>query len=95
MRERAARILYAFERHGVRNLVLGAWGCGVFGNDVRTVAYIWADLLGKEDARFKRSFDRVIFAVLGEQTFKEFEAAFEMRSVGDGRYSETASMASV
>jgi uncharacterized protein (TIGR02452 family) len=28
MRERASRVLFAFERQGVRHLVLGAWGCG-------------------------------------------------------------------
>ncbi|KAH8115177.1 hypothetical protein DFH11DRAFT_1688448 [Phellopilus nigrolimitatus] len=86
MRERAARALYAFERHGVRHLVLGAWGCGVFENDVRAIATIWADLLGREDSRFRRSFDRVVFAVLGENTFKEFEAAFTLRAQGDCRY---------
>lgn len=86
MRERAARALYAFERHGVRHLVLGAWGCGVFGNDVRTIACIFADLLGREDGRFRRSFERVVFAVLGADMHKEFEATFEARAQGDGLY---------
>lgn len=95
MRERAARILYAFERHGVRNLVLGAWGCGVFGNDVRMVAFIWADLLGREEARFRRSFERVVFAVVGQERFREFEAAFEVRSQGDGRKTHVESTVSL
>ena len=86
MRERASRALYAFERHGVRHLVLGAWGCGVFQNDVKTVACIWADLLGKEGARFRKSFDRVVFAVLGDKVFREFEAAFYDRCQGEGKY---------
>ncbi|EJD08153.1 uncharacterized protein FOMMEDRAFT_144210 [Fomitiporia mediterranea MF3/22] len=86
MRERASRALYAFERNGVRHLVLGAWGCGVFQNDVRTIATIWADLLGREESRFRRSFDRVIFAVLGEKMYKEFEAAFTVRVRGDDRF---------
>ncbi|KAL5504612.1 hypothetical protein ACEPAH_7275 [Sanghuangporus vaninii] len=97
MRERAARVLYAFERNGVRNLVLGAWGCGVFQNDVRTVACIWADLLGRDDARFRRSFDRVIFAVLGESMYREFEAAFSERVQAEGApysYVEVPNLAS-
>lgn len=86
MRERAARVLYAFERHGVRHLVLGAWGCGVFQNDVKTIAHIWADLLGREGSRFRKSFDRVVFAVLGDKTFRDFEAAFYDRCQGEGKY---------
>lgn len=95
MRERAARALYAFERHGVKHLVLGAWGCGVFGNDVRGVAGIWADLLGREDGRFRRSFERVVFAVLGQEMFREFEAAFEARAQGEGKFVGEGSIHSV
>lgn len=96
MRERAARALYAFERSGVRHLVLGAWGCGVFGNDVRMVAGVWADLLAKDGARFKRSFDRIVFAILGQEMFREFEAAFEISAQGDGKYNpESMSLHSV
>ena len=83
MRERASRALYAFERHGVRHLVLGAWGCGVFQNDVKTVACIWADLLGREGARFRKSFERVVFAVLGERMYRDFESAFTERVRGE------------
>lgn len=77
MRERAARILYAFELHGVRQIVLGAWGCGIFGNNVRTVAGMWADLLWKKGSRFKGSFDKVVFAVLGQDPYEKFKEAFE------------------
>ncbi|KLO15111.1 hypothetical protein SCHPADRAFT_825231 [Schizopora paradoxa] len=79
MCERAARILYAFELHDVRQIVLGAWGCGIFGNNARTVAGMWADLLGKKDSRFKGSFDRVVFAVLGQDPYEKFKEAFEAR----------------
>lgn len=85
MRERASRILFAFERHGVRHLVLGAWGCGVFQNDVKMVASMWADLLGRRNSRFRKSFERVVFAVLGESMFKDFESAFMERVHGDSR----------
>lgn len=95
MRERAARVLYAFERAGVKHLVLGAWGCGVFGNDIQMIANIWADLLARDGARFKRSFDRIVFAILGDM-FRVFEAAFEARAHGDGKYNpESMSLHSV
>jgi uncharacterized protein (TIGR02452 family) len=81
MRERMARILFLFEQQGVKNLVLGSFGTGVFRNDIGTVARIWADLLAVKDARFKESFDLIVFAILGTKTFKEFQAAFESRTI--------------
>jgi len=84
MKERAARALYAFERNGVKHLVLGAWGCGVFQNDVKMIANIFADLLGRKDSRFKHSFDQVVFAITNEEMLKTFETAFEARRIGDG-----------
>ena len=76
MKERMGRILYLFESQGVRNVVLGSFGTGVFQNDVSTVASIWVELLLEDDSRFRKSFDRVVFAVLGKKTFEEFEAVF-------------------
>ncbi|KAL7747267.1 hypothetical protein RI367_007321 [Sorochytrium milnesiophthora] len=61
MRERMARILYLMELHNHRSIVLGAFGCGVFGNDVVTVSRIWRELLR---TRFAHSFDDVVFAVV-------------------------------
>jgi hypothetical protein len=49
-------------------------------NNVATVAKIWADLLAVENARFKGSFDRIIFAILDTKTFDIFKEAFEERT---------------
>ena len=76
MSERMGRILYLFERKGVRNIILGAFGTGVFHNGVGTVARIWAQLLLVPEARFKDSFERIIFAIKGEETFRDFQSAF-------------------
>ena len=76
MAERMGRILYLFESKGVRNIILGTFGTGVFCNSVATVARIWAHLLLLPEARFKDSFDRVIFAITGEETFTNFQSAF-------------------
>jgi uncharacterized protein (TIGR02452 family) len=81
MKERMARILYLFERRGVKNIVLGSFGTGVFKNNVSMVAAIWAELLLSLEARFKYSFDRVVFAVLGEKTFAEFKDTIEDRKI--------------
>jgi len=77
MKERMGRILFMFEKEGIRNIVLGTFGTGVFRNDVTIVARIWAHLLIVPDARFKDSFDRIIFAVTGGKTFSDFQSVFE------------------
>ncbi|TFK26269.1 hypothetical protein FA15DRAFT_297969 [Coprinopsis marcescibilis] len=73
MKERMARILYLFEKQGIKNLVLGSFGTGVFQNRVQLVCELWVQLLIGEGARFGKSFDRVMFAVLGPPTFKTFQ----------------------
>ena len=91
MSERMGRILYLFERKGARNIILGTFGTGVFRNSVTTVARIWSHLLLVPEARFKDSFDRVIFAITGEETFIDFQSAFnawgQPRATGLGRSS--------
>jgi hypothetical protein len=46
-------------------------------NDVKIVAKLWADLLVAENARFKRVFDRVMFAILGTKTCNTFKETFD------------------
>ncbi|RDI23608.1 TIGR02452 family protein [Lentzea flaviverrucosa] len=71
---RAIRVLHVAASHGHRRLVLGAWGCGVFGNDPATVAQVFRIAL-----RDNRFFDHVVFAVLdrrkGTPTFGAFADA--------------------
>ncbi|KAF9784059.1 hypothetical protein BJ322DRAFT_892272 [Thelephora terrestris] len=81
MKERMGRILYLFEEQGIKDLVLGSFGTGVFQNKVPVVAAIWAELLLDPDARFANSFDRVVFAILGRETFVEFKDIFEERQL--------------
>jgi uncharacterized protein (TIGR02452 family) len=79
MRERMARILFLFELQGLRNIVLGSFGTGVFRNDVSMIADIWFDLLAEEGARFMHSFDRVVFGIIDRRTAERFKAVFESR----------------
>ena len=86
MKERMARALRAFEAHGDRVLVLGAFGCGSYENRVDVVARIWAELLvcgetvgdEKKEARFRHSFEKVVFAVPGKM-HEPFKTAFGLR----------------
>jgi uncharacterized protein (TIGR02452 family) len=68
---RAARVLAVAAAHGHRRLVLGAWGCGVFGNDPATVAAAFAGAL-----RSAPWFSTVVFAVLDGQREAPTRAAF-------------------
>ena len=49
---------------GYRNLVLGAWGCGAFGNEPVMVAESFHTALVKDG--FGRVFETVVFAVYGK-----------------------------
>ncbi|KAH8829560.1 hypothetical protein DL96DRAFT_1062382 [Flagelloscypha sp. PMI_526] len=76
MKERMARLLYLFEKEGATHLVLGSFGTGVFKNDVPTIATIWAELLLAPDARFRHSFEEVIFGIIGRKNFTDFESTW-------------------
>jgi uncharacterized protein (TIGR02452 family) len=75
LRRRAQRILAVAAAHGVRQLVLGAWGCGVFRNNPEEVAEAFALALGVVDR-----FDRVVFAVYdrapGNPSYRAFVKVF-------------------
>ncbi|KAJ8481864.1 hypothetical protein ONZ51_g5708 [Trametes cubensis] len=88
MKERMARALRAFELRGDKVLVLGAFGCGSSENKVEMVAEIWAELLAcgetvddvRQEARFKNSFEKIVFAVPGK-LLNPFRRAFGMREL--------------
>jgi uncharacterized protein (TIGR02452 family) len=71
--ERVDLILASAAHHGATHLVLGAWGCGVFGNDAHVVAAAFRDAL---TTRFARVFHTVHFAVIGQPVniFEELAA---------------------
>lgn len=71
---RARDILTAAVFHGHRNIVLGAWGCGVFRNDPTTVAKIFSLHLRHET--FRNAFDKVTFAVYDTSPDKATLKAF-------------------
>jgi len=77
-RLRMKYLLSLCAHEGYQNLVLGAWGCGVFMNDPRHIADLWYQLL-VEDEQFKNRFNQVVFAVLDRNergTCADFENRF-------------------
>jgi uncharacterized protein (TIGR02452 family) len=75
LRTRAARVLEIAAAHRHRRLVLGAWGCGVFGNDPAVVAQAFARALDRADW-----FEQIVFAVhdrqAGAPVYRAFAAVF-------------------
>lgn len=74
MRDRIEKMLWMAARRGYRTLILGAWGCGAFGHDTKTVAQYFYDAFF-EGVKFTRFFDTVCFAILHDdkkmQAFQE------------------------
>nr|BFE28938.1 TIGR02452 family protein [Actinomadura rugatobispora] len=74
--ERARKVLAVAAVHGHGRLVLGAWGCGVFRNDPREVAAVFAGLLGP-GGEWAGAFEHVVFAVWDTAEGAPRHAAFE------------------
>jgi uncharacterized protein (TIGR02452 family) len=73
MRLRIAKVLTIAAMHGHEALVLGAWGCGVFGNDCREIAELFQKAL---TAEFRGVFSRVVFAILDSSRERRFIGPF-------------------
>jgi uncharacterized protein (TIGR02452 family) len=61
-------------------VVLGAWGCGVFGNDPREIAHLFHGALA---GPFLGLFSQVVFAILDWSSEKRFIGPFQQVFMGD------------
>ena len=79
MQRRADYVLAVAKHQAQKNLVLGAWGCGVFRNPPEQVAAAFAQSLRQPE--FADCFERIVFAVYdrspGKAVFKAFAAQFQ------------------
>lgn len=75
MTKRMQRILLTFIENNIKNIVLGAFGCGVFGQDANNIANIWKYLL--KDKHLEKYFDNIVFAVLDNSPNKCNYTPFE------------------
>lgn len=83
-------VMEVVQSRGIAKVVLGAWGCGAYGNPVGEVARAWKRVLvGDKKRRGKKkngeskvmeelwhSFDEVMFAVKDHGMAEAFQAAF-------------------
>lgn len=76
-RRRVEQVLSAAVVFDQTALVLGAWGCGVFGNDPAMVARLFGEFL-VNNGPFATAFEHVAFAVLDRRgdTFAAFAELF-------------------
>ena len=79
-RRRVEQVLAAAAAFDQTALVLGAWGCGVFGNDPALVARLFAESL-LPPSRFAGKFEHIAFAVLDRRgdTIAPFAETFARR----------------
>lgn len=79
LQRRADYVLAVAKDQAQKNLVLGAWGCGVFRNPPEQVAAAFAQSLRQPE--FADCFERIVFAVYdrspGKAVFKAFAAQFQ------------------
>jgi uncharacterized protein (TIGR02452 family) len=74
MWERILKVLAIATINGHETLVLGAWGCGVFGNDTQEVAELFGRALTE---RFRGAFTKVVFAILDWSEDRHFIGPFQ------------------
>ena len=79
LQRRADYVLAVAKDQAQKNLVLGAWGCGVFRNPPEQVAAAFAQSLRQPE--FADCFERIVFAIYdrspGKAVFKAFAAQFQ------------------
>lgn len=71
--KRIHRLLAVASAHGYETLVVGAWGCGAFGNDPRRTA---ADFRSALETEFRGAFSQVVFAITDWSPERKFLGPF-------------------
>lgn len=74
MWRRILKVLALGIDHGHDGIVLGAWGCGAFGNDGQEIAHLFHNALTEN---FKGAYRRGIFAVVDWSPERRFIGPFE------------------
>jgi uncharacterized protein (TIGR02452 family) len=73
LRQRIHRVLAIAQAYGHQALVLGAWGCGAFGNDARRTAIDFRQALEND---FNGAFADVVFAITDWSPERRFLGPF-------------------
>lgn len=90
LRRRIRGILHVAAAYGYQYLVLGAWGCGVFGNDAADVSRLFYEEMkgfSRSGHTLKDYFTRIVFAVLdrsaSQYNYECFAKRFEDFCAGE------------
>jgi uncharacterized protein (TIGR02452 family) len=77
---RILKVLSIGVKHGHDSIVLGAWGCGAFGNDGHEIAALFQKAL---EQNFKGAYRQVLFAILDwspeRRSIGPFQEAFKAK----------------
>ena len=79
MWKRILKLLAVAQAYGHQALVLGAWGCGAFGNDGRMIAGLFHKALSEN---FAGRFEKVAFAITDWSAEKRFIGPFQREFKG-------------
>ena len=79
MAKRIRKVLGVAAAHGTTCLVLGAWGCGAFGNDGRLIARLFREAI---ESDFRGVFQEIVFAITDWSNDKKFIGPFEKAFAG-------------
>jgi len=71
---RIRKVLSVGVQHGQDSIVLGAWGCGAFGNDDHEIAALFWKAL---EQNFKGAYRQVIFAIVDWSRERRFIGPFQ------------------
>jgi uncharacterized protein (TIGR02452 family) len=69
MVDRIRLILETAKTHHIEILILGAYGCGVFGNDPKDVKEIFMGLIEND---YENVFEKIIFTIPDEEMYEKF-----------------------
>jgi uncharacterized protein (TIGR02452 family) len=75
-------VLRIAQSKGVQRLILGAWGCGAYGNPVKEIAKAWRKVIAgaprqrRPNAERWEGIDEIIFAIPDRTMLREFDRAF-------------------
>ena len=76
-------VLRIAQSRGIEKLVLGAWGCGAYGNPVKEIAKNWRKVIAGAQRQRKPNAERwegikeITFAIPDRTMLREFELAFK------------------
>jgi uncharacterized protein (TIGR02452 family) len=70
---RIDRVLAIAAAHGHEHIVLGAWGCGAFGNNTREIAALFQTALS---GPYRSVFASVVFAIVDWSSERQFIGPF-------------------